>query len=258
MDLDLAGRSFVVGGGSRGLGRAVARSLVAEGARVLLVARNADALAEAAAELGEETTAICAADLAAPEGAPAVSEAVARELGGRLDGVLVNHGGPPLGAALELDDDRWLGAFQLVLGGPIRLLRALVARLGDGSSVLFIASSSIRQPIPNLDASNVLRPGVAALVKCLARELGPEIRVNSLAPGRFRTERGVSLVEARATARGVPFEEELAKMTMDVPLGRYGDPAELARVAAFLLSPASSYVSGANVQVDGGLVTAVP
>ena len=130
--------------------------------------------------------------------------------------------------------------------------------MNEGASVLFVTSSSVRQPIPGLDASNVLRPGVAALAKCLARELGPAVRVNSLAPGRFDTARARWLDEQNAEKRGVSVDEVRAATTDAVPLGRYGDPAEFGRTAAFLLSPAASYVSGASVQVDGSLVTAVP
>ena len=256
MDLNLHNKSYVVGGASSGLGRAVAEQLVVEGARVLLVARNADALQEVARELGEQTQ-TCAADVSEPSGVDKVA-AVALDQFGTLDGVLVNAGGPPFGPALQLTDGQWLGAFSILIGGPVRLLRALVPNMNDGASVLFITSTSVREPIPNLDASNVLRPGVAALVKCLAKELGPRVRVNSLAPGRIDTARSRSLDESRAEALGVPVEEQRRNVSEGIPLGRYGEPAELGRAAAFLLSPAASYITGVSLQVDGGLVSAVP
>jgi 3-oxoacyl-[acyl-carrier protein] reductase len=254
--LDLDNKSFVVGGASSGLGRAVAEQLVAEGARVLLVARSEDALEEAARELGEQAQQ-CAADVSRPEGVDKVA-AAALDRFGTLDGVLVNAGGPPFGPALELTDEQWLDAFSLLIGGPVRLLRALVPQMNEGASVLFITSSSVREPIKDLDSSNVLRPGVAALVKCLAKELGPRIRVNSMAPGRIDTDRSRSLDEARATESDVSVEEQRRKVSEGIPLGRYGDPAELGRAAAFLLSPAASYITGVSLQVDGGLVSAVP
>jgi len=253
MDLGLERRSFVVGGGSRGLGRAVADELVREGAHVLLVARDAESLAAAAGELGERAS-WCAADVADP----AAPDAIAHAVDGALDGILVNHGGPPVGKALELSDDEWLAAFDLVLRGPIRLLRTLAPRMAEGGSIVFVTSSTIREPMPGLDTSNVLRPGVAALVKTLARDLGSRVRVNSVAPGRIATDRSRSLAESRAAETGVGVEEQLARETAKIAAGRYGDPAELARVATFLLSPAASYVSGVNVQVDGGLVSAIP
>jgi 3-oxoacyl-[acyl-carrier protein] reductase len=255
MMLGLDNKSFVVGGASHGLGRAVAEQLVAEGARVLLVARDADTIQEVAQELGEQAFPY-AADLMEPSDIDEVAEA-ARRLG-RLDGVLANAGGPPFGPALELSDDQWFDAFQILIGGPVRLLRNLVPQMNEGASILFITSSSVRQPIENLDASNVLRPGVAALAKCLANELGPRIRVNSLAPGRIDTARSRSLDESRAQALGVSVEEQRRTVSEGIPLGRYGEPAELGRAAAFLLSPAASYITGISLQVDGGLVSAIP
>jgi 3-oxoacyl-[acyl-carrier protein] reductase len=256
MDLGLREKNFVVGGASSGLGRAVAGQLVEEGARVLLVARDADALREAAGELGESTE-TCAADLSEPSGVEEVAGVVAERYG-QLDGILVNAGGPPGGSVLELDDEQWRRAFELLIAGPIRLLRALVPQLNDGASVLFVTSSSVRQPIPGLDTSNVLRPGVAALVKCLAQQLGPGVRVNSLAPGRIDTARSRSVDEARAEALGVSTEEQRRNVSQGIPLGRYGDPVEFGCTATFLLSPAASYVSGASLQVDGGMVSAIP
>jgi 3-oxoacyl-[acyl-carrier protein] reductase len=256
VELGLNNKSFVVGGASSGLGRAVAEQLVAEGARVLLVARSEDALEEAARDLGEQAEQ-CAADVSQPEGVDKVA-ATALDRFGTLDGVLVNAGGPPFGPALELTDEQWLDAFSLLIGGPVRLLRALVSQMNEGSSVLFITSSSVREPIKDLDTSNVLRPGVAALVKCLAKELGPRIRFNSMAPGRIDTNRSRSVDEARAADSGVSVEEQRRMVSEGIPLGRYGDPAELGRAAAFLLSPAASYITGVSLQVDGGLVSAVP
>ena len=257
MQLGLENKSFVVGGASSGLGRAVAEQLVAEGARVLLVARSEDAIKEVARELGEQTTEQCMADVSQSSGVDKVA-AVAIERFGTLDGVLVNAGGPPFGPALELTDEQWLDAFRLLLGGPVRLLRTLVPQMNEGASVLFITSSSVREPIQGLDASNVLRPGVAALVKCLAKEIGPRVRVNSMAPGRIDTARSRSLDEARAQDFGISTEEQRRNVSEGIPLGRYGEPAELGRAAAFLLSPAASYITGVSLQVDGGLVSAVP
>lgn len=251
---DLQGKSFVVGGASRGIGRAISAELVGAGARVLMLSRSSESIEAAAAELGDLATPL-AADMAAPDTAERVRAAV----GERLDGVVVNSGGPPLGQALDLGDDVWRGAYELLLGGPLRLLRELVPLMGEGGAILFVTSSSVRQAIDGLDTSNVLRPGVAALAKVLARELGPRgIRVNSMAPGRIDTDRVRSNDEARADRTGKSVEEVRRDAEEQIPLRRYGEPEELGRVGAFLLSGAASYVNGAAIQVDGGLVTAVP
>ncbi len=257
MDLGLTNRTYVVGGASKGLGRAIATALVQEGARVLLVSRDGDALAAVAQELGGNAIP-CPADVADPNAAASIAAAVDEHVGGALDGLVVNAGGPPGGKALDLTDEQWLQSYQLLLGGPIRLIRTLAPKLADGSAILFVTSTSVRQGIPNLDSSNVLRPGVAALVKSLARDLAPRTRVNAIAPGRFDTDRVRSLDKARADLLGVTPDEQKAQAAKAIPLGRYGEPMELGRFGAFLLSPAASYVSGLNAHIDGGMVTALP
>ena len=250
----LSGRSFVVCGASRGLGRATAEELVGNGARVLLAARRPE---EAAVALGDAAVAL-PVDLTARDAAARVRQAVRDSFDDHLDGVLVNGAGPPVGRALEYTDDQWAESFQLLLGAPIRLLRELTPLMAAGGSVVIVTSSSVRQPIDGLDTSNVLRPAVAALAKVLARELGPAIRVNSLAPGRFDTDRVRALDSERAERGDGDLAAVRERNAAAIPLGRYGDPREFGRVAAFLLSDAASYVNGTAMQVDGGAVTAVP
>lgn len=257
MDLGLNDKVFVVGGGSKGLGRGIAQALVAEGARVLLLSRDEASLDKAVAELGPAASAV-AADMGYPGTGEQVANEIDARFGGRLDGLVVNAGGPPAGKALDLRDEQWLAAYQLLIGGPLRLLRAVVPKMNPGGAVLFVTSTSVRQPIPNLDTSNVLRPGVAALAKTLARELAPDIRVNSLAPGRFDTDRIRTLDAGRAEALGISHEQVTAESSKEIPIGRYGEPIEFGRFAAFLLSPAASYVSGLAAHIDGAMVTALP
>jgi 3-oxoacyl-[acyl-carrier protein] reductase len=249
MDLGLAGRVFVVSGGSRGLGRATADVLVAEGARVVLGARDTAAVERAAQELGGRAHAVgVTADLGTAAAAQRLVEAAHSAFGG-LDGALVSVGGPAPGTALGLDEDAWRAGFESVFLGALRLTRHVADAVGpDGGSIALVLSSSVRVPIPGLAVSNGLRPGLAGLAKTLATELGPRnVRVNGLLPGRVATDRTVQLDEAS----GDP-EEARRRNTAGIPLGRYGEPAEFGRVAAFVLSPAASFVTGSMVTVDGG------
>jgi 3-oxoacyl-[acyl-carrier protein] reductase len=234
MDLGLAGRRYLITGGSSGLGFATAKALASEGAHTCLVARDPARLAEATASLGKGHDAI-RADLADPDAAASIAGAV-----GSLDGLLVNVGGPTPGTVLELDDDAWRQAIDGVLLSSLRLLKALTPQIVDGGSILLVLSSTAKEPIRDLGASNVLRPGLAMVVKDLANTLAPRVRVNGILPGRIATDRLRSL-------GGTDLSD-------GVPMGRAGDPEEFGRVAAFLLSPAASYVTGALVPVDGGLL----
>ena len=248
MDLGLAGQVFVVSGGSRGLGLAGAQALVDEGAHVVLSARDPQAVRAAADRLGAVGV---VADQADPAAAGHLVGA-ALEAYGRLDGALVSVGGPPTGSALGLSDEQWRGAFDSVFLGTVRLCRAVVEALPKrGGAIALVLSTSAKSPIPGLAASNGLRPGLAMLAKTMADELGSRgVRVNGVLPGRISTDRVRSLDAGRSAA-------DLLERSRDIPLGRDGDPAEFGRVAAFLLSPAASYVTGAMVPVDGGSLRAL-
>jgi len=244
VDLGLAGRRYVVTAGSRGLGFATAEVLSGEGARVLIAARDARRVEEAVGLLGDGSLGL-ALDLTQPDAARRLADEV-RARWGSLDGLVVNVGGPAPGRALDYSDAAWADAVDGVLLASIRTLREMVPLLEPGSSVLVVLSTTVKEPIPGLGASNVLRPGLAMLVKDLAGELAPGIRVNGILPGRIATARTLALDGPDPRAR----EAQEGR----IPLGRYGDPEEFGRVAAFLLSPAAGYVTGVLVPVDGGLL----
>ena len=248
MDLGLKHRVYIVTAASRGLGRATAQALVDDAAKVVVSSRSADSITKAVAELGEANAVGIAVDNADPD-APAQLIKAAKDNFGRLDGALISVGGPPAGPILAKTDDEWRSAFESVFLGGLRLATTIAAELGEGGSIAFVLSTSAKQPIGGLAISNGLRPGLAMAAKTLADELGPRgIRVNGLLPGRVDTER-VREIDALSDD---PAAARAAGMAA-IPLGRYGEPAEFGRVAAFLLSPAASYLTGIMVPVDGGI-----
>ncbi len=251
MDLGLSQRVYVVTGGSGGLGRATADLLVAEGARVVLSGRHADTVEATAADLGENAVPVVG-DNADPDTAQRLVD-TAKDTWGRLDGALISVGGPPTGSVMDTPDDAWTASFQSVFVGGLRVARAVALAVDGPASIAFVLSSSVRAPLGNLAISNGLRPGLAMAAKTLADELGPRaIRVNGLLPGRVGTDR-VDQLDA-STGDAVAAR---AKAIASIPLGRYGEPEEFAAAAAFLLSPASSFITGVMLPVDGGMLRAL-
>ncbi|WPB94004.1 SDR family oxidoreductase [Streptomyces malaysiensis] len=246
MDLGLKDRVYIVTGATRGLGLATARELIADGAKAVITGRDADTAAAVAADLGPNAVG-ASADNADPEAAGRLI-ATAREHFGRFDGVLISVGGPPAGLTADITDAQWQAAFDSVFLGAVRLARTAADQLGSGGVIGFVLSGSVREPIPGLTISNGLRPGLAGFAKSLSLEVGPRgIRVVGLLPSRIDTDRIRELDGLSGDAEAARERNAAA-----IPLGRYGTPEEFGKAAAFLLSPAASYLTGVMLPVDGG------
>ncbi len=260
MDLNLHGRVALVVASSKGLGKAVAKQLALEGCNVMLTSRDAEQLAATRQEISEVSSSqieSCACDITRAEEIGALV-AVTREKFGAIDILVNNSGGPPGGGFDQHDDENWQKAFELNLLSYVRLIRAALPDLkANAGRIINITSSSIKQPIPNLILSNVYRMGLLGLAKSLAEELAPHnVRINTIAPGRIGTDRTAHLDQLKADRLGITRETVEEDSQRNIPLGRYGSPDEFAKVVAFLVSDASSYVTGSSLMVDGGMVKA--
>lgn len=260
MDLGLTNKKALVAAASRGLGFAVARTLASEGCVVEICSRSIDNARDAAQRIGTETGSSVSAVAVDVSDAAAIGSWIddaARRLGG-LDIVVPNAGGPPAARFNDTDPDAWDDAYRLTLRSAMGFARSSYPHLGAGSAMLYLTSTSAKEPIEAISLSGVFRAGVATLAKTLSREWAPDgIRVNHLIPGRIATERVEQLDQHAAETSGIDIEEQRRRVAASIPLGRYGEPHEFAAAAAFLVSPAASYITGATLQADGGLIHSV-
>jgi 3-oxoacyl-[acyl-carrier protein] reductase len=262
MDLELKGRVAIVGGGSKGLGRACAQVLAEEGAKVAICSRSKPELEKAAQEMRDTTKAevlAFAGDLDKHDTIKALIAATVERFG-RLDIMVNNSGGPPLARAHNATEEQWATALDRSLLFFSRMSREALPYLKESGAgrIINVLASTVYQPIPNLALSGVTRMGVVAFAKSLADEVGRDgILVNNVCPGSLLSERMLSNVTARAKEEGMSIDEALAKRAAETSLGRVGDPKEMAYLVAFLASSRSSYITGTTMRVDGGLVRSV-
>lgn len=262
MDLGLKGKSVIVTASSKGLGKATALRFAAEGAHVMISSRSHEALRMAAAEIKEATgneVSYFVADITRGEDIKnLIKETVANY--GTVHVLVNNTGGPPPGNFDDVNDDAWQKAFELVLLSMIRCTREILPHMRKQKfgRIVNFASSSIKQPLDNLILSNTFRTGIIGLAKSLAAELAPDnILINTIGPGRIATDRVAFLDKERARGLEISVEEVKKNTEKLIPMGRYGEPEEFARIAVFLASSANSYVTGQALLVDGGLVRAL-
>ncbi|GHO88821.1 SDR family oxidoreductase [Dictyobacter formicarum] len=260
MDLGLQGKVALVMAASKGIGRACAEALAAEGATIAVGSRNQEMLEQTAREIRERygvPVLMRATDVRREADLAAIVNATIREYG-RLDIVVNNAGGPPVGSFEQFDDAQWQAAFELTLLSTVRLIRLALPHLRQSGSgrIINIVSTSVKQPIAGLLLSNAIRPGVIGLAKSLSSELAPDnITINNVCPGRILTDRlrkGPGMQQK--LDQGISEQEALKDLARDIPMGRLGQPEELASLVAYLSSSHAGYITGTTIQVDGGLV----
>jgi 3-oxoacyl-[acyl-carrier protein] reductase len=262
MNLLLAGKIIFIAGSSQGLGYATAETLLNEKAIVVINGRDQEKLEKAAERLVQNSNGSVypftgdVTDINFPE----KLFVFLKSKFGKLDVLITNSGGPAPGAFESINDESWYNAFDLSFLSHVRLIRALLPllRLSETPNVLTVTSYSVKQPIPNLILSNSIRAATMGLTKTLALELGKDgIRFNSILPGWTKTERVKSLMENRARLNNSSVEDEIKKQALESPLSRMAEPEEFAHVAAFLVSPRASYLTGTMLSVDGGMVKGI-
>jgi len=262
MDLGLKDKVMMVAASSSGLGFAIARNLAKEGAKLSIASRNVKHIETAATEIRKESDVEIfpsVMDVTDPFTIERWTKDTLQKFG-KIDGLLVNAGGPPAGRFDDLDDSKWVAGFELTMMGTVRMIRQVLPQMRKqkSGSIVTITSVSIKEPIDNLLLSNVMRSGVASLLKSLSFDLAKQgIRINNLVPGLFGTERLKALDLINSREWRMTVEEVQSINFSNIPMGRYGDPDEFGKAATFLLSDAASYVTGETFFVDGGRTRSV-
>lgn len=260
MDLGLTGRVAIVCAASQGLGKATAEALAQEGANVVICARDKKRILSAAKQIstvaGKVSVIPLVADLRKPQDIKRLVARTIREFG-RVDILVTNAGGPPVASFPDLNDDAWTAGITLNLMSTIRCIREVLPHMQKQKwgRIINITSITTKQPVNDLIISSTVRPGILGLSKVLANQYAKHgITINSVAPGHFMTGRQQEISKTRATKKGISVEQYIREASSEIPAGRYGAPAELAHVITFLASEKASYINGATISVDGGLV----
>lgn len=262
MDLKLNNKVAFIAGSSKGLGYAIAKLLLEEGATVIINGRSQEKLAQASSLLSSlfpDRVFVFPGDVTALKFSEDLFEFIQNKFG-QLNILITNSGGPAPAEFESISDSSWQNAFELNFMSHVRLIRTILPLMKSTpeANVLTITSSSVKQPIPNLILSNSIRAATVGLTKTLALELGNEgIRFNSILPGWTKTERIITLMENRAKINNTSVEVEMNKQALESPLGRMAEPEEFANVAVFLVSPRASYLTGTILSVDGGVVKGI-